>query len=152
MEFKEAVEGCARAEIPEIALWRHKIEEIGLKESKRIVRDAGIEVSSICRGGMFPAATEAERKERIDDNRRAVDEAAELGTDVLVLVCGPAPNKDLAGARKMVADGIEELVPYAKERGIKLGIEPLHPMYAAERSVIVSLAQANDLAEKYSPR
>lgn len=149
--LKEAVEGCARAEIPEIALWRHKIEEIGLKESKRIVRDAGIKVSSICRGGMFPAATEAERKDRIDDNRRAVDEAAELGTDVLVLVCGPAPNKDLAGARKMVADGIEELVPYAKERGIKLGIEPLHPMYAAERSVIVSLAQANDLAEKYSP-
>ena len=87
----------------------------------------------------------------MDDNRRAVDEAAELGTDVLVLVCGPSPNKDLAGARKMVADGIEELVPYAKERGVKLGIEPLHPMYAAERSVIVSLAHANDLAEMYSP-
>jgi sugar phosphate isomerase/epimerase len=148
--LKEAVEGCLRAEVPWIALWRDKIEDIGLKESKRIISDAGIKVSSICRGGMFPAATRAERKKRIEDNMRAVDEAAELGSDVLVLVCGPAPDKDLAGARKMVADGIEALVPYAKERGVKLGIEPLHPMYAAERSVIVSLAHANDLALKYS--
>ncbi|MBO0995783.1 sugar phosphate isomerase/epimerase family protein [Bacillus sp. SD088] len=149
--LQEAVEGCARAEVPWIALWRHKIEEIGLKQSKRIIQDAGINVSSICRGGMFPAATKEERQKRIEDNRRAVDEAAELGADVLVLVCGPAPDKDLISARKMVAEGIEQLVPYAKERGVKLGIEALHPMYAAERSVIVSLEHANDLAEKYSP-
>ncbi|MCJ8006966.1 sugar phosphate isomerase/epimerase family protein [Lederbergia wuyishanensis] len=149
--LKEAVDGCLRAEVPWIALWRHKIEEIGLKDSKRIIQDAGIKVSSICRGGMFPAATELERQKRIDDNRRAIDEAAELGTDVLVLVCGPAPDKDLVAARKMVADGIEQLVPYAKERGVKLGIEPLHPMYAAERSVIVSLAHANDIADQYAP-
>lgn len=151
LSLQEAVEVCVRADVPWIALWRHKIEEIGLKESKRIIRDAGVKVSSICRGGMFPAATKLERQKRIDDNRRAVDEAAELGTDVLVLVCGPAPDKDLIAAREMVADGIEQLVPYAKERGVKLGIEPLHPMYAGERSVIVSLAHANDLAEKYSP-
>nr|WP_144928932.1 sugar phosphate isomerase/epimerase family protein [Paenibacillus bovis] len=147
--LKEAVDGCLRAEIPWISVWRHKIEEIGLKESKKIIRDAGIKVSSICRGGMFPAATEQERQARIDDNRRAIDEAAELGTDVLVLVCGPAPNKDLVGARQMVEDGIAQIVPYAKERGVKLGIEPLHPMYAAERSVINTLAQANDIAENY---
>ncbi len=149
--LKEAVEGCVRAEVPWIAIWRHKIEEIGLKESKKIIQDAGIKVSSICRGGMFPAATKLERQQRIEDNRRAIDEAAELGAETLVLVCGPAPDKDLVAAREMVAEGIDQIVPYAKERGVKLGIEPLHPMYAAERSVIVSLAHANDLAEKYSP-
>jgi sugar phosphate isomerase/epimerase len=149
--LREAVEGCARAEIPWIALWRHKISDIGLQESKRIIGDAGIRISSICRGGMFPAATPSERRDRMEDNFRAVDEAAELGAEVLVLVCGPAPDKDISGARQMVAEGIEQLVPYAEERGIKLGIEPLHPMYAAERSVIVTLDQANTLAEQYKP-
>jgi sugar phosphate isomerase/epimerase len=149
--LQEAVEGCARAEIPWIALWRHKIAEAGLAESKRYVRDAGLRVSSICRGGMFPAATKAERQARIDDNRRAVDEAAELGAEVLVLVCGPAPDRDIAEARQMVADGISQLAPYAQSCGVKLGIEPLHPMYAAERSVINTLAQATSLAELYNP-
>lgn len=149
---REAIEGCARAEVPWIALWRHKVEKEGLAESKRLISDAGLKVSSLCRGGMFPAATASERVISMDDNRKAVDEAAELGAKVLVLVCGPAPNRDIDGARKMVEEGIEKLVPYAEERGITLGIEPLHPMYAAERSVIVSLAQANDMAEKYSPQ
>ncbi|XEC95461.1 sugar phosphate isomerase/epimerase family protein [Paenibacillus tarimensis] len=149
--MREAVEGCARAEIPWIALWRHKLAEAGLKESKRWIRDAGLRVSSLCRGGMFPAATEEGRRSRIDDNRRAIDEAAELGAEVLVLVCGPAPDKDIAGARKMVEEGIAQIVPYAQERGIKLGIEPLHPMYAAERSVINTLDQANTIAERYTP-
>lgn len=149
--MREAVDGCARAEIPWIALWRHKIAEAGLAETKRLVRDAGLRVSSICRGGMFPAATAAERQARLDDNRRAVDEAAELGAEVLVLVCGPAPDRDIDSARKWVAEGIEQLVPYAQARGVKLGIEPLHPMYAAERSVIVTLAQATTMAEAFSP-
>ena len=131
---REAVEGCARAGIPAIGLWRNKVAEAGLQESARLVRDAGLRVSSLCRGGMFPAATPTERGARIEDNRRAIDEAAEIGTDVLVLVCG--------AARMMVAEGIAELVPYARERGVRLGIEPLHPMFAADRSVIVTLGQA----------
>ena len=146
---REAVEGCARAEIPAIGLWRHKVAETGLRESARAVRDAGIQVSSLCRGGMFPAATAAERRERIDDNRRAIDQAVELGTDVLVLVCGPAPDRDIDAARAMVADAIGELAPYAQERGVRLGIEPLHPMFAADRSVIVTLGQANDVASRF---
>src|SRR3712207_4944745 len=146
---RQAVEGCARAGIPGIGLWRHKVAETGLRESARLVRDAGLRVSSLCRGGMFPAATAAERRERIDDNRRAIDEAAELGTDVLVLVCGPAPDRDIDAARMMVEEGVAELVPYARERGVRLGIEPLHPMFAAERSVIVTLGQANSLAERF---
>jgi sugar phosphate isomerase/epimerase len=145
----QAVEGCARAGVPWIAPWRHKIAEIGLPKAKQLIQDAGLKVSSVCRGGMFPAATEVERKERIEDNRRAVDEAAELGAEVLVLVCGPAPDKDIAAAREMVADGIAQLLPYAKSHGVKLGIEPLHPMYAAERSVIVTLDEATRLAHTF---
>jgi sugar phosphate isomerase/epimerase len=150
--LREAAEGCARAEVPWIALWRNKVADTGLAESKRIVRDAGLRVSSLCRGGMFPAATAAERASRIEDNRRAIEEAAELGAEVLVLVCGPSPDRDIAGARTMVEDAIEELVPYAESHGVTLGIEPLHPMYAAERSVISTLAQASTIAERFTPK
>lgn len=149
---REAVEGCVKADIPWISLWRHKVDEIGLNETKRLIHDAGLKVSSLCRGGMFPAATLAERQKRLDDNKRAVEEAAELGTDVLVLVSGPSPDKDIDSARQMVAEGIEKLVPFAEEYGIKLGIEPLHPMYAAERCVIVTMAEANAIAECYAPQ
>ncbi len=145
---KEAVDGCARAGIPAIGLWRDRVADTGLKESAAIARDAGVKVSSLCRGGMFPAATEAERREKIDDNRRAIDEAAELGTAVLVLVCGGIPARDIDGARQMVEDGIGAVAPYAAERGVKLGIEPLHPIFAADRSVIVTLGEANDLAQR----
>jgi len=149
--LREAIEGCARAEIPWIAPWRHRVEELGLSTSKRLIKDAGLKVSSLCRGGMFPAATTIERQKRMDDNKKAVEEAAELGTDVLVLVCGPSPDRDIIVAREMVAEAIAQLVPFAESYGVKLGIEPLHPMYAAERSVIVSLDLANSLAESYRP-
>ncbi len=145
---RDAVDGCARAGIPAIGLWRDKVAETGLRESARIARDAGLRVSSLCRGGMFPAATVAERAARIEDNRRAIDEAAELGADVLVLVCGPAPGRDIGAARAMVEDGIRRIVPYAAERGVRLGIEPLHPMFAGDRSVITTLGEANALAER----
>lgn len=149
--LKEAVEGCVRAGVPWIAPWRHKVEEIGLAASKRLIQDAGLKVSSLCRGGMFPAATAAERQKRIDDNKRAVEEAAELGTDVLVLVCGSSPDRDIVSARRMVEEGIAQLVPFAESYGVKLGIEPLHPMYAAERSVVVTMDAANTLAEAFRP-
>lgn len=152
LNMHEAVEACVTADVSWIALWRHKVAETGLKESKRLVRDAGLRVSSLCRGGYFPAVTATARKARMDDNRRAVEEAAELGTDVLVLVCGPAPDRDLDFARKTVEEAIAELAPFARMHGVKLGIEPLHPMYAAERSVINTLAQANTLAEQYDPQ
>jgi sugar phosphate isomerase/epimerase len=146
----EAVEGCLRAGIPAIGLWRHKVAETGLHESVRIVHAAGLRVSSLCRGGWFPAASLAERQARLDDNRRAIEEAAELGTDVLVLVCGPAPDRDIAAARVMVEDAIAQLLPYAAEHHLRLAIEPLHPMFAADRSVIVTLAEANRLIERFN--
>jgi len=148
--LQETVEACARSEIQWLGTWRHKIQH-DPASSARMIHDAGLRVSSLCRGGFFPAATAAERKKRIDDNLRAIDEAAALGTDVLVLVCGPAPDRDLAAAREMVSHGIGEIVSHAKECGVRLGIEPLHPMFAAERSVVVTLAQANEIAQQFAP-
>jgi len=147
----EAVEACARHGVPYIAVWRHKLAEAGLDRAVRLVRDAGLRVSSVCRGGMFPATSHAEREARIEDNRRAVDEAAALGAEVLVLVCGaaPPPERDIAAARRMVADGIARLVPYATERGVRLGIEPMHPAFAAERSCITTLREARCLVERF---
>jgi sugar phosphate isomerase/epimerase len=147
--LREAVDGCVRARIPWIGLWRDKVQAHGIAASRRLVDDAGLRVSSLCRGGWFPAASKEERQKRIDDNRRAIEEAVELGTDVLVLVCGPAPDRDIVAGRAMVEDAIAQLLPNAQAAGIKLGIEPLHPMFAADRSVIVSLAEANRLVEHF---
>jgi sugar phosphate isomerase/epimerase len=149
--LEEVVDACARHGVPYVAVWRHKLAQVGVKAATCLLRDAGVRVSSVCRGGMFPAATGDERAARIEDNRRAVDEAAALGAGVLVLVCGAAPDRDIAGARRMVADGIAELAPYARERGVRLGIEPMHPGFAAERSCITTLREARGLAERFDP-
>ncbi|SEL81041.1 sugar phosphate isomerase/epimerase family protein [Streptacidiphilus jiangxiensis] len=139
----EAVAGCVDAGIPGIGLWRDRVAETGLSKASRLVRDAGLTVTSLCRGGFFTAPG------REDDNRRAVDEAAALGTDTLVLVCGGLPegSRDLPAARAAVARGIAELAPYAQANGVRLAVEPLHPMFCADRAVVSTLGQAIDLAE-----
>ena len=147
----EAIDGCARHGVRYIGLWRDRVAEFGIDASARVAREAGVRVSSLCRGGWFPAATAAERRARIADNRRAIEEARALGTATLVLVCGPAPDRDLEGARRMVEEAVVELAPYAAECGVRLAIEPLHPVFAADRSVIVTLAQAASLAERCPP-
>lgn len=147
----QAVEGCLRHGIPSIALWRHKIEEAGLASCVRLVQDGGLHVSSVCRGGLFPSADAAARQKKIEDNYRAVDEAAALKADSLVLVVGASAEVSLADSRKMVEDGVAALVPYARKCGVKLGLEPLHPMYAADRSVLNTTAQALELASAYAP-
>jgi len=143
----EAAAGCARAGLRHIGLWRDKVAETGLAASARLCTENGLSVSSLCRGGMFPAATEAQRREKIADNRLAIDECAELGSDTLVLVCGGMAGCPLDDARRMVCDGIAAVAEYASRRGVRLGIEPLHPMFAADRSVINTLGQALDLAD-----
>jgi sugar phosphate isomerase/epimerase len=145
--FAQMVEGCVRHGVPAIAPWRDQVEAVGLDEAARIVKANGLRVTGLCRGGMFPAATAAERQERIDDNRRAIDEAAALGADCLVLVVGglPAGSRDIVGARQMVTDGIGTVLAHAKASGVPLAIEPLHPMYAADRSCINTIAQALDV-------
>lgn len=146
--LEQAIAGCVAAGIPAIGLWRDRVAAAGLQQSARLMRESGLALSSLCRGGMFPAPSAPERQQRLEDNRRAIDEAATLGTDTLVLVCGGMNGCTLEDARQMVADGIAALLPYAAARGVRLGIEPLHPMYAADRSVIVTLGQANALVEK----
>jgi sugar phosphate isomerase/epimerase len=148
----EAVEGCVRHGVPSIALWRHKIKVTGLASSVRHVKDAQLHVSSVCRGGMFPAPTEPERRRNIEDNFRAVDEAAALHADSLVMVVGGCAGVGLEDARQMVVDGVAELVPYARERRVRIGLEPLHPMYCAERAVLVTIGQALEMAAIYDPR
>jgi sugar phosphate isomerase/epimerase len=145
LDLDQVLEACAEAGIGWLGAWRHKL---GPGAGER-VRAAGLQASSLCRGGFFPAPDGPARRERDADNRAAVDEAASLGTDVLVLVCGPAPDGDLDAARRQVLEGIERLAPYAAEHGVRLGIEPLHPMMIAERSVVVTLAQALDLAGRF---
>ena len=144
----EAIAGCRQAGLNWIGLWRDKVAEQGLRETVKLLSEHDLRVSSLCRGGFFPAKSEAGRKAALDENRRAVDECAALASDTLVLVCGGIHDgHDIDGARQMVRDGIAELSPYARECGVKLGIEPLHPLYAADRNVIVTLTQANDFAQ-----
>ncbi|MEW2442859.1 sugar phosphate isomerase/epimerase family protein [Micromonospora marina] len=147
----EAVDGCVRAGIPAIGLWREPVAEIGVPAAARLVADAGLRVSSLCRGGFLTAADDAGRAAALTDNRRAIDEAADLDAACLVLVVGGLPpgSRDLAGARQRVADALAELAPYAAERGVRLALEPLHPMYCADRAVLSTLGQALDLAEAF---
>jgi sugar phosphate isomerase/epimerase len=147
----EAVRNCSISDVPYIGVWRHKIGGDAAKASI-LIRNAGLRVSSLCRGGWFSAPTVDERRKRIADNRAAIEEAALLGAPVLVIVSGPANGQTLQDARATVLDGLLEVLPDAEKAGVVLGIEPLHPMYAAERSVVVTLRQANDLVERLSSR
>ncbi|WTA27528.1 sugar phosphate isomerase/epimerase [Streptomyces chartreusis] len=151
LSMPELAQECARLGIGNVGLWREPVQSYGLEATGKLVRDAGLTVTTLCRGGFLTAIEPGERAKALDDNRLAVDEAAALGTDVLVLVSGglPAGSRDLRGARERIADALGELGPYAEERGVKLAIEPLHPMYAADRCVVSTLAQALDLAERF---
>ncbi|WP_062208557.1 sugar phosphate isomerase/epimerase [Streptomyces sp. NBRC 109706] len=151
LSLPELVKGLTELGVPGVGLWREPVASYGLTAAAELVRDAGLTVTSLCRGGFFTAEHPAERAAALDDNRAAVDEAATLGTDTLVLVSGglPAGSRDLHGARERIADALAELGPYAAERGVRLAIEPLHPMYAADRCVVSTLDQALDLAERF---
>jgi sugar phosphate isomerase/epimerase len=140
----EVVAGCAAAGVPSIGLWRAPVIEYGLVEAAKLVRDAGLSVSSLCRGGFF------NEDGWLDDNRRAIDEAATLGSPVLVLVCGGLGSRTLDGARAHVASALEALVPHAQDAGVRLAIEPMHPMYAADRGVVSTVAGALALASPFS--
>lgn len=144
----QAVDGAARAGIPALGLWRDRVHEAGLEKAAKLVRDAGLRVSSLCRGGFLTASDEAGIASALEDNKRAIDEAATLGTDALVMVVGglPAGDVDLAGSRERVAERLAELAPYAGDHGVKLVLEALHPMYVADRAVLSTLGQALDLA------
>jgi len=147
----QAVDLCVRHDIPAIGLWRERVAETGLAAAAATVRAAGLQVSSLCRGGFFTHADPAARAAAIADNKAAIAEAAALGAGVLVLVSGGLVpgSRDLPLARRMIADAIGELVPVAREHGVRLGIEALHPMFAADRCVITRLGEALDLAQRF---
>jgi sugar phosphate isomerase/epimerase len=147
----ELAEGCAKAGIDKVGLWRAPVQSYGVERTARLLADSGLSVTSLCRGGFFTALDPAERARALDDNRAALDEAAGLSTDTLVLVSGGLPegSKDLHGARERIADALAELAPYAAERGVRLAIEPLHPMFASDRCVVSTLSQALDIAERF---
>ena len=152
----DIIAGLARAGIRGISPWRDQVAALGLAETARRIRDAGLAVSGYCRGGMFPAPDRAGLAAAREDNRRAVDEAVAVGARCLVLVVGGLPkdahgrpaSRDLAAARGMVRDGLGELLDYARGARMPLAIEPLHPMYAADRACVNTLAQANDLCDE----
>jgi sugar phosphate isomerase/epimerase len=148
LSVPEAAELCARHEIPAIGLWREPVARAGLPAAAAAVRAAGLSVSSLCRGGFFTHADPAARAAAVADNKAAIAEAAALGTDTLVLVSGGLVpgSRDLGLARRMIADAIAELVPVAQASGVRLGIEALHPVFAADRCVITRLGEALDLA------
>jgi len=147
--LRQAIEGYARQEVRGIAIWRDKLAELGTAAARRLLSDHGMTVTGLCRGGLFPAADPAGRRAAIDDSKRAIEEAEALGARCVVVVAGglPAGSKDLAGARTMVAEGLDAILPFARSAGVPLAIEPLHPMYAADRCCVNTLRHANDLCE-----
>ncbi|RZQ59701.1 sugar phosphate isomerase/epimerase family protein [Amycolatopsis suaedae] len=146
----EAVRGCAESGVGWIALWRDKVAEVGVDEAARLVAEHGLRVSSLCRGGFFTGVQpDGSAVDGLAQTREAIDEAARLGAEVLVLVVGGVAGGDLAASRRAVADAVDALVPQALDRGVRLGLEPLHPMQCAERSVLSTVDQALTLAEPY---
>ncbi|MGC9376288.1 sugar phosphate isomerase/epimerase family protein [Streptomyces sp. MH13] len=151
LTLPELTDACRALGVGNVGLWREPVQAYGVEAAAKLVRDAGLTVTTLCRGGFLTATDADERAKALADNRRAVDEAATLGTDTLVLVSGglPAGSKDLGAARERIADALAELAPYAEEHGVRLAIEPLHPMYASDRCVVSTLTQALDLAERF---
>lgn len=164
--LKEAVAVAAAVGYGAVGLWRDRVQEVGAEEAGRIVREAGLRVSSLCRGGFFTALDAGRAQAAVDDNRRAIDEAAAVGTGELILVVGglPAnpepgmgvspgagqPERDLGAARERVGLRLAELVPYARERGVRLVLEPMHPIFCADRGVVSTLGQALDIAAPFA--
>lgn len=159
LPLPDIIEACVRRGIRAISPWRDQVQAAGLAKVSQLVRTHGLELSGYCRGGMFPAADAAGLKAARDDNRRAVDEASELRATCLVLVVGALPgalqgqaaHKDIALARSQVRDGIAELLDYARQARMPLAIEPLHPMYAADRACVNTMEQALDLCDELDP-
>jgi sugar phosphate isomerase/epimerase len=159
-DLPTALRATAGAGVASIGLWREPVQDVGLDTAARMVADSGLRVSTLCRGGFFTVPPGPDRVAALDDNRRAIEEAATLAgagapgsRAVLVLVAGglPAGSRDLAGARERVRDALGELAPEALSAGVTLAIEPLHPMYVSDRAVVSTLGQALDLAAGFAP-
>ncbi|MCK1310214.1 MULTISPECIES: sugar phosphate isomerase/epimerase family protein [unclassified Bradyrhizobium] len=158
-DLVEIIDACAKHGIRAIDPWRDQVATVGLDRAARAVRDAGLDLSGYCRGGMFTSDA-ARRGEVQDDNRRCVDEAKALGAPCVVLVVGGLPqysrpgseaSKDIAGARTQVEEALAEMLDYAKQAKLPLAIEPLHPAYAADRACVNTTKQALDICDRLDP-
>ena len=147
-KIEDAAKNFSEAGVKGITVWRDALDGRNIRQAGQMLRDNNLTIVSLCRGGFFVDKDVSKRKQAIDDNRKAIEEAAQLGTSMLVLVCGADPSQPLEESRKQIRDGIAAILPDASAAGIKLTIEPLHPMYADTRSAINTLAQANDMAEE----
>ncbi len=147
--FEECIEGCVRHGIGGISPWRNILQECGVDRAARLIREAGLRVSGLCRGGWYTAEG-ALTQNVIDDNKRAVDEAAAIGAACLVMVVGGLPegSKDIVAAREIVTEGLSKTLDYARTVGVQIGIEPLHPMYAADRACVNTTGQALDICDQ----
>ncbi|KVK54139.1 hypothetical protein L901_17380 [Agrobacterium sp. D14] len=151
-DLRQAIEGCARHGFGGISPWRDKLDELGAKNAAKLIRDAGLSVSGLCRGGWYTVANPLDQK-TLDDNKKAIDDAATIGAECLVMVVGGLVpgSRDIAGARKIVEEGLERSLEYARNVGVKIAIEPLHPMYAADRACVNTMRQALDICDRLGP-
>ncbi|CAN7720757.1 sugar phosphate isomerase/epimerase family protein [Neorhizobium tomejilense] len=150
--LREAIEGCARHGFGGISPWRDKLDELGADTAARLIRDAGLSVSGLCRGGWYTIADPLDQK-AIDDNKKAIDDAATIGAECLVMVVGGIVpgSKDIGAARAIVEEGLARSLEYARTCGVKIAIEPLHPMYAADRACVNTMRQALDICDRLGP-
>jgi sugar phosphate isomerase/epimerase len=148
--LEQFIDGCARAGISAISPWRDIVQACGSDRAGKLIRAHGMTVTGLCRGGMLTAADASGRRAALDDNCRAIDEAAAIGAQCLVVVAGGLPkgSRDLSDARSQVRDALAALLPYARQADVPLAIEPLHPMFAADRACVNTLAHANDLCDE----
>lgn len=148
-DITTAVERFAQAGVKGITVWRDTLAGRPIRQAAAMIRGQGLEVVSLCRGGFFPHTTAAGRQEAIADNLLAIEEAVLLGAPMIVLVCGADAGQPLEVSRQQIYEGIAAILPHAEAAGIKLAIEPMHPVYADTRSAINTLAQANDMAAAF---
>ena len=147
-ELEEAVDHYTEAGVSGITVWRQWLDGRDPTIAGERIRAAGLKVVSLCRGGFYPGLEEKSREEAIKDNKQAIEDAAAMGAPLVVLVCGAIPGQSLFESRKQITDGIAATLPLAESLGVKLAIEPLHPMYADDRSAINTLASANDVCDE----
>jgi sugar phosphate isomerase/epimerase len=151
--LEQAIEGYARHGVRGIAVWRDKLAELGTARAAGMLKVHDMTVTGLCRAGLFPAVDAAARRTALEENRRAIDEAAAIGARCVIMIAGGLPpgSKDIAGAWTQVKDGLAEILPYAHSANMKLALEPLHPMFAADRACVNTLTHANDLCDALGP-
>ena len=145
--LEECIINFASAGVKGISIWRHLLEGKDLDKIKLLLDSNRMDVVSLVRGGFFPSVDPKKRLSAIEDNQLAIEQASALGAPLVVLVCGAEPKQSLESSRQQIKEGITALIPLAEKRKVKLAIEPLHPMYGAEKSAILTLGQANEMCE-----